>query len=246
VNGVLPDIDFHSPSGSGGWQYTPLLRLDDREALIVAFEQSLIYAPLDTVPCPPGISPEECDTLEAVARDRLGLEGGKKYYRFVDDSAKDGIPYFYSVVAYDHTMDKGIPMSVGRATSPFANFAYVEARSAAQDADGFDGDEVYVVPNPVTSANMTPWELGPTNDDASGLKVELRNLPACRNTIRIYTVSGDLVVVLDHDGSDGDGTAVWNLVSRNGQDVTSGVYIFAVEPEDGRFERTIGKFVIIR
>lgn len=65
-------------------------------------------------------------------------------------------------------------------------------------------------------------------------------------TLRIYTVAGDLVEVMRHDGSGGDGTAAWNLISRNGQDVTSGVYIFSVEPEDGSFPRTIGKFVVIR
>jgi hypothetical protein len=39
---------------------------------------------------------------------------------------------------------------------------------------------------------------------------------------------------------------MWDLVSRNGQNVTSGVYLFAVEPDDEKFNRTIGKFVVIR
>ena len=34
--------------------------------------------------------------------------------------------------------------------------------------------------------------------------------------------------------------------SRNGQTVTSGVYIFSVEPDDGRFPKSVGKFVVIR
>jgi hypothetical protein len=59
-------------------------------------------------------------------------------------------------------------------------------------------------------------------------------------------VATDLVQVIDHDGSGGNGTAPWNLVSRNGQNVTSGVYIFAVDPENSDFPKTIGKFVIIR
>ncbi len=48
------------------------------------------------------------------------------------------------------------------------------------------------------------------------------------------------------DGRDGSGTLPWDLVSRNGQDVTSGFCLFAVEPEDGDFPRTIGKFAVIR
>ena len=40
-----------------------------------------------------------------------------------------------------------------------------------------------------------------------------------------------------------DGQASWNLISRNGQDVVSGVYIFTVESAAG-VQRS--KFVVIR
>ncbi|UCF05772.1 MAG: hypothetical protein JSV33_01665, partial [bacterium] len=60
------------------------------------------------------------------------------------------------------------------------------------------------------------------------------------------TVSGDLVEVLYHDGREGHGTLPWDLVSRNGQDVTSGVYMYSVEPDDSAYPRKIGKFVVIR
>jgi hypothetical protein len=64
--------------------------------------------------------------------------------------------------------------------------------------------------------------------------------------VRIYTVAGDLVEVLYHDGSDGHGTLRWDLVSRNGQDVTSGVYLFVVDPDGGGYSKKVGKFVVIR
>ena len=39
----------------------------------------------------------------------------------------------------------------------------------------------------------------------------------------------------------------WDLVSRNGQDVTSGVYIYSVETDtNAAYKRKIGKFVVIR
>jgi hypothetical protein len=41
----------------------------------------------------------------------------------------------------------------------------------------------------------------------------------------------------------GDGQASWNLISRNGQDVVSGIYLFSVE-SPGPVQR--GKFVLIR
>jgi hypothetical protein len=246
VNGILPDRDFMMPCSAGGWQYEPLAYMEDREKLIALFEESIWYAPLDTVPCPPGLTDEQCDTLEAVARYRLGFEGGKQYYKYVDSEVKNGLPYFFSVTAYDHKLRHGVPTEPGRFAMPTANFDYIEARSSAQELETFDRNEIYVVPNPVSNQNMEPWRLGPTNSDPSGLKCEFRNLPKCRCTVRIFTVAGDLVDVLDFDGRDGGGTLKWDLISRNGQDVASGIYLFSVEPADGRYGRTIGKFVVIR
>ena len=72
------------------------------------------------------------------------------------------------------------------------------------------------------------------------------NLPAARSVIRIYSLNGDLVAEVDHDGRDGRGEASWNLVSRNGQQVASGVYLYCVRAEDAGFDDVIGKFVVVR
>jgi len=246
VNGIPPDNGFDKPYSEGGWIYEPLIGFPDRDKYIRMFEESIVYAPMDTVPCPPGLSGEVCDTLEAIAKYNLGLEGGRRYYKYIDEEVKNGLPYFYSVTSYDHTISKGRPVSSGRHNSPASNFTFVIPRSDAQLPEQFRKKDVYVVPNPVSSESLEPWRLDPSNDDPSGVKVEFRNLPRCRNTVRIYTVSGDLVQVLYHDGRDGNGTQPWNLVSRNGQDITSGVYLFSVEPSDERFPRILGKFVVIR
>ncbi|HEY5132851.1 MAG TPA: hypothetical protein VII85_04125, partial [Candidatus Krumholzibacteriaceae bacterium] len=246
VNGVPPDIDFKKPYSKGGWEYEPLINVPDKDAYISYFEQNLYYYPMDKVPCPPGLSGLECDTLEALARYNLGFQGGRQYYKYVDASVHDGMHYFYSITAYDHTIVNGVPAKVGYYGDPSSNFLYVTPLSDAQPAAAYQQKEVYVVPNPATTKAMQPWQLQPNNDDPTGIKVEFRNLPMCRASVRIYTVSGDLVQTLFHDGSAGEGTLRWDLVSRNGQDITSGVYLFAVEPDDGKFPRTIGKFVVIR
>ena len=244
VNGVLPDIEFRTPFSEGGWKYEPLLEVENKDLIIEMFEESVYYAPLDTVPCPPGLTNEECDTLEALARYNLGFEGGLQYYKYVDRTVHNGMHYFYSVTAYDHLLVGGVPTRPNSYGDPSSNFIYVNPLSDAQEAAGFDENEVYVVPNPATTESMDPWRLEPNQDDATGIKVEFRNLPACRSTVRIYTVSGDLVEVLYHDGA--SGSLAWDLVSRNGQDVTSGIYLFSVEPEDDNFPRTIGKFIVVR
>ena len=78
-------------------------------------------------------------------------------------------------------------------------------------------------------------------------------MPAGQWTLRIFTISGDLVQTIRYDDlqtngkpqkeNAADGQATWNLISRNGQDVVSGIYIFSVESDAGTSR---GKFVIIR
>jgi hypothetical protein len=112
----------------------------------------------------------------------------------------------------------------------------------------YDRGEIYVVPNPATKESMAAWTLEPNNDDPTGIKVEFRNLPRDNGTIRIYTLAGDLVRELPFGGEcETCGTVEWDLVSRNLQDVTSGIYMYAVETDSNtNFQRKIGKFVIIR
>jgi hypothetical protein len=246
VNGVLPDAEFKKPVSEGGWEYEPLSTLGNKDEILSYFEENLWYYPLDTVPCPPGLTNSECDTLESLARYNLGFEGGLQYYQFSDRDVHNGMHYFYSITAYDHLLEGGVPVKPNKYGDPSSNFQYTIPLSDAQDAATFKDDQVFVVPNPATAQSMSPWELEPNMDDPTGIKVEFRNLPACRSTVRIFTLAGDLVEVLYHDGTGGRGTLGWDLVSRNGQDVTSGVYLFSVEPDDGQFERTIGKFVVIR
>jgi hypothetical protein len=246
MNDVEPNVDLKKPWSEGGFQYEPLQQVADRALLLKSFEENVSFDPLGKVPCPPGVTAEECDTLEALARWNLGYDGGRQYYRYIDHDVKNGLPYFYAVVAYEPLYSMGKPKGMGRVDSPYGNFVYAMPRSNAQEADDFKETNVYVVPNPVTAAAMAPWNFEPNNADPSGEKAEFRNLPKCESTVRIFTISGDLVQTLRHDGSAGDGTLAWNLVSRNGQTVTSGVYLFSVEPENGRFPKFVGKFVVIR
>ena len=42
------------------------------------------------------------------------------------------------------------------------------------------------------------------------------------------------------------GAASWNLVSRNGQEVVSGIYIYVVKSDNPAFDDFQGRFVVIR
>jgi hypothetical protein len=69
------------------------------------------------------------------------------------------------------------------------------------------------------------------------------NLPA-RAIIRIYSVSGVLVAVLEHDQPTGGGEAAWNLRTRNDRPVASGVYFYHLETPNG--QQRVGRFTIVQ
>jgi hypothetical protein len=62
----------------------------------------------------------------------------------------------------------------------------------------------------------------------------------CR--ISIYTVTGELVKVLEHFDRF-DGNKWWDLRTANNQEVAPGLYIFHVK---GAGQEKIGKFAVIR
>jgi hypothetical protein len=221
---------------------TPVQKRDFLNTMRIFLSESPDLEP----PCPQGVTTEVCDTLRTLARFEMGFAGGRQYYRYVDRSIHLGRPYFYSVVAFDRGADVQGRFTTGITGSPSSNFVYVEPKSAAQEPWAYDAREIYVVPNPATRESMAAWTLDPTNEDPSGTKVEFRNLPRAKGMIRIYTLAGDLVRELHFDGRYGVGTVKWDLVSRTGQDVTSGVYLYSVQPEGNQFERKIGKFTVIR
>lgn len=168
-----------------------------------------------------------------------------------------GAHYFYSVTATDHKLEDPNPSDgidqlviagAGLSGDPSSNFVYLNPPTTALAPERADAiqDEVYVVPNPATVKTMKPWKLEPNNDDPTGTKIEFHHLPRSTGLVTIFTLSGDMVQELPFDGTTGNGSLAWDLVSRNGQDITSGVYLFSVESDNSAFKRFVGKFVVVR
>ncbi len=162
-------------------------------------------------------------------------------YAFVDSTVHDGFDYSYVVtsVLRAHAPYDTLPGYVAELESSFE--PDFDARVVPHVAAGARGGNVWVAPNPYRAS--APWDRPAVPGDVFTKHVDFLGLPRERCTIRIYTLAGDLVAEIPHDGTSGDGQASWNLVSRNGQDVASGVYLFAV---DGASRRPIGRFVIMR
>ncbi len=102
-------------------------------------------------------------------------------------------------------------------------------------------DQIAVVPNPYVGA--AAWE--PLNEQVGrgDRKIYFIHLPN-QCTIRIYSLSGKLVNTIEHNSSLSDGEEPWNLVSKDGMDISFGVYVFHIDAP-GIGEK-IGKFAIIK
>jgi hypothetical protein len=195
------------------------------------------------------------DSLYPVPTGAVGADSVKWYYpvgRYTYEDTnglKNGMLYFYDVTAYSTHIDRqtGLPFErEGRPTATESQ-AVIPVWEATQGVDN-----VYVVPNPYTRGGQPEgWDLTPNDQDPTGTKVAFVNFFNDTATTEIYTLAGDLVQRLEQDpsvlsalGRDPDsGTVFWNLVSRNGQDVVSGVYLYTVIC-GGR--KQLGRFVIIR
>ncbi len=105
-----------------------------------------------------------------------------------------------------------------------------------------DLEKIRVVPNPYVAA--AEWE--PKNPFTSGRgprSLHFTHLPQ-RCTINIYTISGELVRTIEHDSNILDGTAEWDLLTRDNLSVAYGVYIYHVDAYD--LGERMGKFAIIK
>ncbi|KUK53693.1 MAG: Uncharacterized protein XD77_0989, partial [Marinimicrobia bacterium 46_47] len=108
-------------------------------------------------------------------------------------------------------------------------------------------NRVKVVPNPYYAA--ASWEFRGSAAAASSLvgrgdrRIAFINVPQ-NASIRIYTVRGDLVQVLKHDGGISD-RIFWDLRSKDEIEIAYGVYIFQVSVPFSDKTYT-GKFAVIK
>lgn len=103
-------------------------------------------------------------------------------------------------------------------------------------------ENIKVVPNPYIAA--AEWEE--RNPFASGRgprSLHFTHLPQ-NCTIRIYTVSGELVKTIEHSSGLLDGTEEWDMLTRDNLSASYGVYIYHIDAP-GVGEK-VGKFAIIK
>ncbi|OQY26415.1 MAG: hypothetical protein B6244_13655 [Candidatus Cloacimonetes bacterium 4572_55] len=114
-------------------------------------------------------------------------------------------------------------------------------------------DDIKVVPNPYTA--VAEWEVNdPYRQGRGDRHIDFIHVPEYA-TIRIYSVRGELVRTLKHEGGifDGtvswdlrtrDGTVSWDLRTRDGLNAAYGIYVYHIDAP-GIGEK-IDKFAIIK
>ena len=160
-------------------------------------------------------------------------------YELDDFLVAMGYGYYYAVTAYDAgddswSVDPAIAVP-SLESSLYANRSKQPFFTTLRPASASDGlSRVAVVPNPFYLNSGLSF-AGDTK------KIQFVNLPE-ECTIRIFTLRGDLVKIIEHHDSE-SGAASWNQISEYGQYIKSGLYFYHIETPDGL--ETRGKFAIV-
>jgi hypothetical protein len=205
-------------------------------------------------------------SLPADNTEEFGIWLGGNYWSFQGtDGVIDGMPSAGTVMTLDNAYgswndDKTVFTQKREPPWPGDKWEIKVKPSTLLEED-INLSKIKVVPNPYLATSYL--DLSPESR-----RIEFVNLPA-RCTIRIYTLGGNLVNVLNHIGANrqgwGDytewdrltqsvpkeytgydnhgGTEPWNLRNRFGQTVASGLYFYHVT--DTRGEKYTGKFYVV-
>ncbi len=144
--------------------------------------------------------------------DDLGL------WKYIDNRVSLGVGYFYSVISLDDDGNQ----------SWFTNRNEEAVTVASSPA--LDAMNVRVFPNPFRLVSGFP-----TRGEES--TIVWTNLPE-RATVRVYTSSGELFKVLEHDDPN-TGQAVWDQLSDARQRVAPGIYFWTVQSDVGTARGTL-------
>ena len=165
-------------------------------------------------------------------------------HEFVDKGLLNNFKYYYSVTSFS------LPDTVLGITDLESSLQDNAVEVTPGPAPPPSVGKVAVVPNPYLgnvdyTRYQPPWESPPPGRVwmEQDRKVQFINLPT-RCTIKIFTLSGELVKVLHHNDPK-RGYEEWNLVSQVGQAIASDMYLFVVKDlNNGKVQ--VGKFVVIK
>jgi len=197
-------------------------------------------------------------------------DSGMYKYKFADESdlVTFGFTYYYYVAAYDNESGEinGMPFSSlethrhnfnGRDGLWKNTYHYATASTNFPvDLAGEKGiGAPFVLKSPLVAASQlkdgslkvrvrpNPYKRGALHDTGTEHKMLFSNLPTATE-ITIFDVSGQVIDLLRFNGTNAfDGTLFWDMFSKDGIEVASGLYIYVAEYPGGS---QTGHFAILR
>ena len=94
---------------------------------------------------------------------------------------------------------------------------------------------IHTAPDPYLGSSR--FDLAPT-----ARQLVFVNMPA-QCTLRIYSLSGVLIRSFNYRDESGGGRMAWDMTSRSGQSIASGVYFFQVTTPEG--DEHVGRFTVV-
>jgi hypothetical protein len=102
---------------------------------------------------------------------------------------------------------------------------------------------IYTVPDPYLTVSSLERKIINTSEGRGDRRIDFVNLPA-QCTITIFTSSGRPVRTLSHGATENNSRQSWDLRTKDGLEVASGIYFYVVEaPGAGTFR---GRMAIIK
>jgi len=176
------------------------------------------------------------DTTYTLIWECGGKSGVPVTTTYRDNDVQRGFAYYYYVSAFDdgtqNWENPGESLESGKYWNMMQRNQPVHPYLTKEPVPNMNN--IKVVPNPYHDLSTKFNYPGEKN------KLMFINIPP-KCTIKIYTMSGDLVKTLHH--TDGTSEEPWDQVTEYNQLVYTGVYLYVVQSDMGT---KIGKFVIVR
>lgn len=180
------------------------------------------------------------DVIQVLTYDKNDPSEGKNTWRILIDTTNQLSrgPIILPQPGDIYNMHLKVPFSSEDEFRFFTNGQSI----ALNSIDESKNNDPYVVPNPyVGAASFEPQRFAVSGRGER--RIEFRNL-AVNSTIRIYTVTGELVQTLRHEGDIGEGYVAWDLRSKDNLEIAPGLYIYHVDAES--IDPFVGKFAVVK
>lgn len=176
--------------------------------------------------------------IEVLAPQARGSAVQRPLWRIDFDAARTGAPVVAPRSGDVYRLVLKVPFAPGDVWEFKTQGSRIDAALARS---AFAEGEPYAVPNPyVAAAAFEPERFAVAGRGER--RIEFRGIPQGA-TVRLYTLAGDLVQTLVHDGGL-TGMVPWDLRSKDNLDVAPGLYFFHVDAGPGG--TFVGKFAILK